>query len=202
MAKKRSRKSSKCPEPFNTLIDLAGAAALDYIAYKRRQKRGYKKTKVDPYATAGVAFGLGKLETTEDILELGGMLGAMGTFDPDEEDSDLGEQYGVYRDDYATRDEYVEALNNARFSVSVDEVDEEDIDFEDSDLCVICRVSRLDNGDNRDYRTDDDNLRPGDQVLVPDENGGSVVGIVVAVKTPPIEESGMYTEIPQIIGKV
>ena len=73
MAKRRSRKISKCLEPFNTLIDLAGAAALDYISYKRRQKHGYKKTKIDPYAATGVAFSLGKLETTEDILELGGM---------------------------------------------------------------------------------------------------------------------------------
>ncbi len=202
MAKKRSRKSSKCPEPFNTLIDLAGAATLDFIAYERRQKCGYKKTRVDPYAAAGVAFGLGKLETTEDMLELGGMLGAMCAFDPDEKSSDLGEQYDVYRDDYATRDEYVEALNNARFDVSGDEEDEENIDFNDSDVCVICRVSRLDNGDNRNYRSDDDSLRPGDQVHVPDGNVGSAVGIVVAVKTPSIEEIGMDTEIPKIIGKV
>lgn len=34
MAKNRRKKSSKCPEPFNTLIDLAAAATLDYIAYK------------------------------------------------------------------------------------------------------------------------------------------------------------------------
>ena len=202
MAKRRSRKISKCPEPFNTLIDLAGAAALDYISYKRRQKHGYKKTKIDPYAATGVAFSLGKLENTEDILELGGMMGAMDAFDPDEEDSVLGEQYGVYRDDYATRDEYVEALNNARFDVSDDEEDEEDIDFDDSDLYVICRVSRLDNGDNRNYRSDDDSLHPGDQVLVPDGNGGSAVGIVIAVKTLSIEEVGMDTESLKIIRKV
>ena len=202
MAKKRSRKSGKCPEPFNTLIDLAGAAALDYFSYKRRQKHSYKKAKIDPYAATGVAFSLGKLETTEDILELGGMMGAMGAFDPDEEESDLGEQYGVYRDDYSTRDEYVEALNNARFDVSDDEEDEEDIDFDDSNLYVICRVSRLDNGDNRNYRSDDDSLRPGDRILVPDGNGGSAVGIVIAVKTLSIEEVGMDTEILKIIGKV
>lgn len=75
----------------------------------------------------------------------------MGAFEPDKEDSDHGEKYGVYREDYATRDEYVEALNNARFDASDDE---EDIDFDDSDLYVICRVSRLDNGDNRNYRTE------------------------------------------------
>lgn len=37
---KRRKKSSKCPEPFNTLIDLAAAATLNNIGYKRRQKRG------------------------------------------------------------------------------------------------------------------------------------------------------------------
>ena len=53
MAKNRRKKSSKCPEPFNTLIDFAAAATLDYIAYKRRQKRGGKKrNKKDPYAAA------------------------------------------------------------------------------------------------------------------------------------------------------
>ena len=37
------KKSSKCPEPLNTLIDLAAAATLDYVAYKRRQKRAAAK---------------------------------------------------------------------------------------------------------------------------------------------------------------
>lgn len=83
MAKKR-RKNSKCPEPFNTLIDLVAAATLDYIAYKRRQKRGgRRKNKIDPYAAAGVAMGMGKLNSTEDVLRLGGFLGAMGAFDDD-----------------------------------------------------------------------------------------------------------------------
>lgn len=85
MAKNRRKKSSKCPEPFNTLIDLAAAATLDYIAYKRRQKRGGKKrSKIDPYAAAGIAMGMGKLNSTEDIIKLGGFLGAMGAFDDDD----------------------------------------------------------------------------------------------------------------------
>ncbi len=86
MAKKR-RKSSKCPEPLNTLIDLAAAATLDYMAYKRRQKRcGKKRSKIDPYAAAGIAMGMGKLNSTEDIIKLGGFLGAMGAFDEDDGD--------------------------------------------------------------------------------------------------------------------
>ena len=81
MAKNRRKKSSKCPEPFNTLIVLAAAATLNYISYKRRQKRGGKKrSKIDPYAAAGIAMGMGKLNSTEDIIKLGGFLGAMGGF--------------------------------------------------------------------------------------------------------------------------
>lgn len=86
---KRRKKSSKCPEPFNTLIDLAAAATLDYIAYKRRQKRGSKKkNKIDPYAAAGIAMGMGKLNSTEDVIRLGGFLGAMGAFDDDNDTND------------------------------------------------------------------------------------------------------------------
>lgn len=89
MAKNRRKKNSKCPEPFNTLIDLAAAAALNYISYKRRQKRGGKKhSKIDPYAAAGIAMGMGKLNSTEDIIKLGGFLGAMGAFDDDNDTND------------------------------------------------------------------------------------------------------------------
>ncbi len=86
---KRRKKSSKCPEPFNTLIDLAAAATLNYIGYKRRQKRGSKKkNKIDPYAAAGIAMGMGKLNSTEDVIRLGGFLGAMGAFDDDNDTND------------------------------------------------------------------------------------------------------------------
>ena len=80
----RHRKSSKGGrfEPLDSLLDLAAAATLDYIAATRREKRGRNRSrKVDPYAVAGAAMGLGKLNTTDNVLKLGGMLGAMGAFD-------------------------------------------------------------------------------------------------------------------------
>lgn len=43
MAKKRRKKSSKCPEPFNTLINLAAAATLDYVAIKDDKKEAAAK---------------------------------------------------------------------------------------------------------------------------------------------------------------
>ncbi len=81
---KRRRKSSKCPEPFNTLIDLAQAFTLDYIAHKRRQKRGGQRNRIDPYEATGIAMGMGLIDDTEDLIKFGGMLGAMGAFDDDE----------------------------------------------------------------------------------------------------------------------
>lgn len=138
MAKKRKRKSSKCPEPFNTLIDLAAAATLDYVAYKRRQKRGNKKTKIDPYAATGAAFGLGLIDDTEDLIKLGGVLGAMGAFDDDEDDYSIpqrpsnnrnkyawrmncqdGSEYGIYPENYETRQEFNEAISLEKTSETV-----------------------------------------------------------------------------------
>lgn len=61
-----------------------------------------KKKKIDPYAAAGIAFGLGKLNSTEDILALGGILGAMGAFDDEPETTGGNEEFsftGESKDD-------------------------------------------------------------------------------------------------------
>ena len=50
MAKrKRYKRSSKCPEPFNTLIDLAGGIAMNAIANKMERKYHYSKKDVFNY---------------------------------------------------------------------------------------------------------------------------------------------------------
>lgn len=88
MAKKRRRKSSKCPEPFNTLIDLAAGATMNAIANKMEEKHNYRKRGVpNPYRASAIGFSMGKLNKTEDIIKLGGFLGATGSFDPDDTDS-------------------------------------------------------------------------------------------------------------------
>ena len=54
---KRSKKRERIPV-IDTLIDLAGAMTLDYLAAKRRQKNGTKRSKkIDPYAATGAAIG-------------------------------------------------------------------------------------------------------------------------------------------------
>lgn len=85
MAKrKKSRKSSKCPESFNSLIDLAGGIAMNAIANKMEQKHNYHQHGVpNPYRTAAFGISSGHMKTTEDVVRLGAVMGAMGAFDDD-----------------------------------------------------------------------------------------------------------------------
>ena len=83
--KKRSKKRERIPV-IDTLIDLAGAMTLDYLAAKRRQKNGTKRSKkIDPYAATGAAMGMGLIKDTDDLIKFGGVLGAMGAFDSDDD---------------------------------------------------------------------------------------------------------------------
>jgi hypothetical protein len=240
MAKNRRKKSSKCPEPFNTLIDLAAAATLDYIAYKRRQKRGEKKrSKIDPYAAAGIAMGMGKLNSTEDIIKLGGFLGAMGAFDDDDTNDyrtytpsrtssgrvyqpsahkpsnknryawrmncENGSEYGIYPENYETRDEYNTALKSRKdrnnFAVKSEPIKtdkyHETINIQE-DSKFVCKVSILNNGENKLFITNDTSLKVGDRVLIPLDNDSEGEGIVVTVRMDFNEED---ENIPHIIRK-
>lgn len=146
MAKRRKKSNKRERIPvIDFLLDMAQAATLDYIAYKRRQKRGNKRTKIDPYEATGIAMGMGLIDDTEDLIRFGGMLGAMGAFDPDEPDEvyqssyagsydsnpfyapknnkyawrlncEDGSEYGISPEDYETRDEYHEALHREKYA--------------------------------------------------------------------------------------
>ena len=206
MAKKRRKKSSKCPEPFNTLIDLAAAATLDYVAYKRRQNKGGGKTKIGPYAAAGAAYGMGLIDDTEDLIKLGGMLGAMGAFDDDDNGSytpaptnnrnkyawrmncEDGSDYGIYPENYETRQEYNEAIVSAKSNEqgSVESIkinrEQEHKDSSTEIKYTFCKISRIDNGKNDYYFPGELCLRVGDFVKVPTEVGESKA-IVIHIKT-------------------
>ena len=79
---RRGKKNSKCPEPFNTLIDLTGGLTMGAIAKHMEKKYHYtKKGKINPYAASAFGIASGRMKTTEDILRVGGFLGAMGSFD-------------------------------------------------------------------------------------------------------------------------
>lgn len=204
MAKKR-RKSSKCPEPFNTLIDLAQAFTLDYVAHKRRQKRGGQRNRIDPYEATGIAMGMGLIDDTEDLIKFGGVLGAIGAFDDDEPspcyrvndnryawrlNCEDGSEYDISPFDYEMRAEYNEALMHAKEPETTETIiasptpKNADIECDIPPLCsyIICRVSRLDNGTNRYYKTTKETYKIGDAVAVETDDGSTAQGIILSVE--------------------
>lgn len=217
MAKRRKRKkSTKCPEPINTMIDIAGGIAMGAVASHMEKKYHYsKKGKPNPYTFSAMRIASGRSVSTKDMI----LLGAMGAFDVDADDTPTyrtyipedpvfseiqeirandnryawrlncedGSIYGVFPDDYETRDDYNAALARMKYVYSED-VDEEEFSPASEEeqnftaeqyLCL--RLSRLDNGVNQYYRTNDETIKVGDVITVPAENG-NVSGIVIAVE--------------------
>ena len=89
MAKRRKyKKSSKCPEPFNTLLDIAGGIAMNAIANKMEKKYHYsQKGKINPYKVSAFKIGTGGFNSTEDIVRTGAFLGTIGSFDAESDTS-------------------------------------------------------------------------------------------------------------------
>lgn len=135
----KRKKSSKCPEPFNTMIDIAAGLTMAAIASSKEKKHNYSaRGKRNPYAVSAVGMATGRIKNTEDIIRTGAILGAMGSFDDDDVcDAPLfstgsfvytndncyawrlncedGSDYGISPEDYETRDEYNEALHNKKY---------------------------------------------------------------------------------------
>ncbi len=164
MAKrKKSRKSSKCPEPFNSLTDLAGGIAMNAIANSMEKKHNYHQRGVpNPYRASAIGIAIGRMKTTEDIIRLGGVMGAMGAFDDDmaspepwefddigsdcvKSDSNRyawrlncedGSEYGISPEDYETREEYNAALHEAKVGCTEAEESDKSTGFDSVDTSV------------------------------------------------------------------
>ena len=100
-----------------------------------------------------------------------------------------GAAYGVSPYDYETREEYNQALRNAR-GRQVDKTHEDVAPEQDPSEQAepmskrplrCCRVSRLDNGVNEYYLTDDTAISVGDMITV-QTDAGIAQGVVIAVK--------------------
>lgn len=219
--KKSSKRSAKCPEPLNTMIDLAAGLTMGAVAAHMEKKYHYsKKGRINPYTVSAMGLATGRMKSTKDILRTGAVLGALGSFDVDADDEPEyralipedpvfhqiretktndnryawrlncvdGSEFGIFPEDYETREEYNEAITEAQKDLQCDE---------DCDFCVLnqddftesvaventwkLRVSRLDNGVNQFYLTDNPLIKIGDTVTVPTEQG-SAKGIVIGVE--------------------
>lgn len=134
----KRKKSSKCPEPLNSMIDLAAGLTMAAIASSKEKKHNYSaRGKINPYAATAVGMATGRIKNTEDIIRTGAILGAMGSFDDDTCNDPLfstgsfihtndnrcawrlncedGIAYGISPEDYETREEYNEALHNEKY---------------------------------------------------------------------------------------
>lgn len=123
MAKRRKKKnSSKCPEPINTLIDLAAGLTMGAIADHMEKKYHYKKKgKINPYTVSAFGLASGRMKSTEDILRTGAFLGAMGSFDVDTSDPDAPRSYIV--DDPIFHDIPEAKVNDNRYAWRLNCVD-------------------------------------------------------------------------------
>lgn len=247
MAKRRKyKKSSKCPEPFNTLIDIASAISMNAIANKMEKKYHYsQKGKINPYKVAAFKIGTDEFETTEEIIRTGCFLGAMGSFDVEADPSrqhykminvvpedpifnqikysstinnkyawrlncEDGSEYGIDPCNYETRDEYTNALKEAKMDGCNDNNDEEITDELtvknnekpiSTDSPVFCRVSLLSNGKNVYALSNSETIKVGDKVLV---SIGKIEleAIVISVETHTNSTSFSNCEKIKIIKKI
>lgn len=106
--KKSSGKISKCPEPINTMIDLAAGLTMGAVASRMEKKYNYsKKGKINPYSVSAVGLATGRIKKTKDILRAGAILGALGSFDVDADD-----EYDNYR--YTSEDPVVREMRDSK----------------------------------------------------------------------------------------
>ena len=76
MAKRKKYSASKCPEPLNTMIDLAGALTLGALT-KHQIKKDYRRGQgADSVKAATMVYGMGAMRRGSDgLIALGGLYG-------------------------------------------------------------------------------------------------------------------------------
>lgn len=166
-------------------------------------------------------MGFGLVDDTESLLQLGGILGAMGAFDEaDSIHSDKcitryvwrlncqdGTAYGVNPEAYETREEYHQAIafqKSRTGSSTQNEVAFPSRAFSnntavESEVFIYCNVELIDSKEMRYYRTENRALKEGDQVVVPSLVANSVsIGLIQSIELytrstvpTPVEETAI-----------
>ena len=202
MSKER-RKSS--PDPLDTMIDLAGAAVMGAVA-KHKLKSDYARGQGRESAKAAqMVFGMGSLRSEKSeqarkvvtpIFDDGIDLTSYKVNDNRYAwrlNCEDGSEYGIYPEDYETRDEYSKAIRAAKEgcgktaeAVCFEKPDagplvNEPASQEQSLAVLFCRVSLLSSGKTEYFRTGDMTLKRGDIVEVPCEDG-ITTGVIVSIE--------------------
>ena len=112
-----ARKDSHHPKKNGGFLE----SLLHSLSLQSAIELSRKKGKPDPYAAGGIAAAMGHT-SMEDTLRLGEMLAHQGAFDEDAPDLDFSWmdeceddwEHGIFPENYDTREEYEEALEEAR----------------------------------------------------------------------------------------
>jgi hypothetical protein len=210
MAKRKKshhrKQSSKCPEPFNSLIDLGGLLVFNHIMRKRinkgsgrrsyasggvvRGRTGYKPSSVSrPMSATDRSFAYDDIET-----KLSKPLDNRYAWRLNCED---GREYAVNPENYETREAYDRALCRAKQTMNRDgepiqkpnpaqstvgEYTASDNNADERFLC--CKVSCLDSGENIYCRTEQKTIKVGDMVTLVTADERQKQAIVLSVEHP------------------
>lgn len=206
MAKRKNyRRSSKCPEPLNTMIDIAGAVTMGLVSRSMVKKDIKKGQGRESVAAARMVFGAGSLRRGgEGLMNLGGLMGVESAVRSAEREAQRKHSY-VEEDPLiadlerrintpqihhssAAKSTYIQTTPAEKISTSasaeVIEVDEE--------TYIFCRVSRLDNGSNGYYLADHDYII-GSTVQVEKEDGFAL-GVILTVEKHSLETAPIAPE--------
>lgn len=109
MAKRRySRKSSKCPEPINTLLDIAGAATLGLYAKHKIRKDFENGCGEESAKAAAMVFGMGSMRRgSQGTINLGGLIGLNSAL------KELENKQSTSNDTYYTPSRFVSPIEKA-----------------------------------------------------------------------------------------
>lgn len=190
----KQRRKSSCPEPLNTMIDIAGAVTMGIVSRSMVQKDIKRGQGRESVAVAREIFGAGALRGGSDgLISLGGLMGVESAVRSAERE---GQQNCAYTEEDALIADLERRINKTQVHhstmeapvppVSPTKPEHEPVPQAVNDITpeketyIFCRVSRLDNGNNEYYLAAHDYVI-GSKVEIETDNGFAH-GIVLTVE--------------------
>ena len=122
MAKrKKSYSATKCPEPLNTMIDLAGALAMGAFA-KHQIKKDFRRGQgAESVKAATMVYGMGAMRRgSEGLISLGGLYGVNSAIrDIEKGEVITADHIRSIRPGYGIAPKYIEMLLGKRAGMSL-----------------------------------------------------------------------------------
>lgn len=211
MAKRKNyRRSSKCPEPLNTMIDIAGAVTMGLVSRSMVKKDIKKGQGRESVAAARMVFGAGSLRRGgEGLMNLGGLMGVESAVRSAEREAQRKHSYVEEDPLIADLERRIDATQNSHANTAVPSYTRHVPNTEshtqqstaevvsETETFLFCRVSRLDNGSN-DYYLAGHDYAIGSTVQVETEDG-LAQGVILTVEKHSLETAPIDPDIAKRI---